>query len=240
MKIGVSRIASALRNRAGFGEGTPQQDSMRAKWADGEIWTHGRILLYATQPFRFLRFCQSVKLALCRTFRFAVFPEGRSCPGVSPRRCFAHVIAKSYSIRTVIQFWGCIIVVTRFWQTKRANYTEHQKSAGAWLSLQNDVLCNRLWKSKSGSASYSSRQQNQRRSGAVRHFRCTDTVSDKTDLWWNIGIQLYHHYTDTSLIRQVSESLSPYSEFQRAVFNGIRKRSLYWLGHLGAIYQWVL
>jgi len=45
--------------------------------------------------------------------------------------------------------------------------------------------------SKSGSAFYSSRQQNQRRYGAVRHFRCTDTVSDETDLWWNIGIQLF-------------------------------------------------
>ena len=94
--------------------------------------------------------------------------------------------------------------------------------------------------SKSSSAFYSSRQQNQRRGGAVRYFRCTDTVSDETDLWWNIGIQLCHHYTDTSLIRQVSECLSLYSEFQRAVFNGIEKRSLYWLGHLGAIYQRVL
>ena len=33
---------------------------------------------------------------------------------------------------------------------------------------------------------------------------------------------------------------SIYSEFQRAVFNRIRKRSLHWLGHLGAIYQRVL
>ena len=48
---------------------------------------------------------------------------------------------------------------------------------------------------------------------------------------------MFHHYTDTSLIRQVSECLSLYSEFQRAVFNGGEKRSLYWLGHLGAIYQ---
>ena len=94
--------------------------------------------------------------------------------------------------------------------------------------------------SKSGSASYSSRQQNQRRGGAVRRFRCADTVSDETDLWWNIGIQLFHHYTDTSLIRQDSQCLSLYSEFQRAIFNGSRKRSLYWLGHLGAIYQRVL
>ena len=54
------------------------------------------------------------------------------------------------------------------------------------------------------------------------------------------GLPLYHHYTDASLIRQDSECLSLYSEFQRAVFNGIEKRSLYWLGHLGAIYQRVL
>ena len=94
--------------------------------------------------------------------------------------------------------------------------------------------------SKSGSASYSSRQQNQRLGGAVRHFRCTDTVSDETDLWWNIGIQLYHHYTNTSLMCQDSECLSLYSEFQRAVFNGIIKRFLYWLGHLGANCQRVL
>ena len=32
-----------------------------------------------------------------------------------------------------------------------------------------------------------------------------------------------HHYTDTSLIRQDSECLSLYSEFQRPVFNGIEK-----------------
>lgn len=100
--------------------------------------------------FVFLHFCQSVKLVLCRTFDFAVLPECRSCPRISPRRCFAHIIAKSYPIQTVIQLWWCTVVVTRFWQTKRADYTEHQKSAGAWLSLQNDVLCNQLWRIKVG------------------------------------------------------------------------------------------
>ena len=35
------------------------------------------------------------------------------------------------------------------------------------------------------------------------------------------GLPLCHHYTDTSLIRQASECLSLYSEFQRAIFNGI-------------------
>ena len=98
--------------------------------------------------------------------------------------------------------------------------------------------------SKSGSAFYNSRQQNQRRSGAVRHFRCTDTVSDEPTYGGTLvfsclcsGSPLCHHYTDTSLIRQDSECLSLYSEFQRPVFNGIEKRSLYWLGHLGANYQ---
>jgi len=51
------------------------------------------------------------------------------------------------------------------------------------------------------------------------------------------GSPLCHHYTDTSLIRQDSECLSLYSEFQRAKINGIRKRSLYSLGHLEANYQ---
>lgn len=107
--------------------------------------------------------------------------------------------------------------MTRFGQTKRADYTEHQKSAGAWLSLQNDVLCNRLWRSKSGSASYSSRQQNQRRGGAVRHFRYTDTVSDEptnyVSIWSNISIQLLcsgvplcHYYTDNVLWRQACKA----------------------------------
>ena len=35
--------------------------------------------------------------------RFAVLPECCSCPGISPQRCLAHIIAKSYPIRTVIQ-----------------------------------------------------------------------------------------------------------------------------------------
>ena len=33
------------------------------------------------------------------------------------------------------------------------------------------------------------------------------------------------------------QALSLYSEFQRAIVNGNRKRSLYWLGHLDANYQ---
>ena len=57
-----------------------------------------------------------------------------------------------------------------FGENKIADYTEHQKSAGASLSLQNDVLCNRLWKSKSGSASSCPRQQNQMRGGTDRYL----------------------------------------------------------------------
>ena len=66
-------------------------------------------------------------------------------------------------------------------------------------------------------------------------------------IWSNISIQLLcsgvplcHYYTDNVLCRQGCEALSLYSEFQRAKINGSRKRSLYWLGQLGAIYQRVL
>ena len=59
----------------------------------------------------------------------------------------AHIMAslhrRTYPIRTVIQ-------LSDVEKTKRADYTEHQKSAGASLSLQSDVLCNRLWKFKVG------------------------------------------------------------------------------------------
>lgn len=67
--------------------------------------------------------------------------------------------------------------------------------------------------SKSVSALYSSHQQNQRRGGAVRHFRCTDTVSDEptnyVSTWSNIYIQLsatvdllHQYYTNDVLFRQ--------------------------------------
>lgn len=46
-------------------------------------------------------------------------------------------------------------------------------------------------KSKSGSAFYSSRQQKQRRGGAVRYFRCTDIVSDDSDLCFNLVEHFY-------------------------------------------------
>ena len=59
-------------------------------------------------------------------------------------------------------------------------------------------------KSKSGSASYNSCQQNQRRGGAVRYFRCTDTVSDKSDfhkICLNISIfSLYVDKLSTTLL----------------------------------------
>ena len=35
----------------------------------------------------------------------AGLPEPRSCPGVSPRRRLAHVIAKSYPVQPIIRFW---------------------------------------------------------------------------------------------------------------------------------------
>jgi len=71
--------------------------------------------------------------------------------------------------------------------------------------------------SKSCSAFYSSRQQNQRCYGAVRYFLCTDTVRMKSThggtfvfSYFFSGSSLCHRYTYTSLVRQVSECLSLY------------------------------
>ena len=94
------------------------------------------------------------------------------------------VFAKSYPIQTVIQLSDVEKQKEPITQSikNRREYTSRFKVMSYVIGSEN---------SKSGSAFYSSRQQNQRRGGAVRHFRCADTVSDKTDLWWNIGIQLF-------------------------------------------------
>ena len=41
--------------------------------------------------------CSILYTATCR------FTRNSSCPGISPQRCLAHIIAKSYHFRTVIQ-----------------------------------------------------------------------------------------------------------------------------------------
>ena len=148
-----------------------------------------------------------------------VVPARESHPDVaSLRSSQSHIsFGRSFNFEDVLSSW-------LNWDKQKEPITQsikNRREHGSRFKVMFYVIGSE--NSKSGSASYSSRQQNQRRGGAVRHFRCADTVSDDSDLWWNIGIQLYHHYTDTSLIRQVSESLSLYSEFQRAVFNGSRK-----------------
>ena len=163
----------------------------------------------STLPSLFV-FCVFAKVS---NWHFGVLCVLPFYPNVVPARESHPDVASLMSSQSHISFrrsfnFGCRTGWMFLRKTKRADYTEHQKSAGAWLSLQNDVLCNRLWKSKSGSASYSSRQQNQRRGGAVRHFRCTDTVSDEptnyVSIWSNISIQLFmyvwidfprHYYT---------------------------------------------
>ena len=75
-----------------------------------------------------------------------VVPARESHPGVS------FSLVRSYrgitSPENISHSDGHSVVECR--KNKRADYTEHQESAGAWLSLQNDVLCNRLWKFKVG------------------------------------------------------------------------------------------
>ena len=87
--------------------------------------------------------------------------------------------------------------------------------------------------SKSGSASYGSCLQNQRRGWAVRHFsehRIRVGQTRHFSIWSNSlfsclcsGEPLCHYYTSNVLCRQGWETLSLYSEFQKANFNGCRK-----------------
>ena len=78
-----------------------------------------------------------------------------------------------------------------------------------------------------------SRQQNQRRGGAVRYFRSVPMLCRiaptsllRAEHFIRLlcsGVPLCHYYTDNVLCRQGCEALSLYSEFQKANFNGCRK-----------------
>ena len=59
---------------------------------------------------------------------------------------------------------------------------------------------------------------------------CRTNPTNYVSIWWNISIQLLcsgvplcHYYTDNVLCRQGCKTLSLYSEFQKANFNGCRK-----------------
>ena len=129
---------------------------------------------------------------------------------------------------------GCRTGWMFFRKTKRADYTEHQESAGAWLSLQNAVLCNRLWKIKVGFCFLPAPAN--RTKGVVEQFgifvayRCCVGLLRLLYYGSNIfiqllcsGVPLCHYYTDNVLCRQGCKTLSLYSEFQKANFNGCRK-----------------
>ena len=184
-------------------------------------------MLYANQPFRFLRFCQSVKLTISRTLRFAVLPECRSCPGVSPRRCFAHVIAKSYPIRTVIQLLDVEKQKEPITQSIR-NRREHNSRFKMMFYVIGSEDQSRVLLHTAPA---------NRTKGVVEQFGtfgvpilCRTNPTNYVSIWWNISIQLLcsgvplcHYYTDNVLCRQGCKTLSLYSEFQKANFNGCRK-----------------
>ena len=54
---------------------------------------------------------------------FCRFTRNSSCSGISPQRCLAHIIAKSYHFRTVIQLSRC----TREKHPSRGKGLERQK-----------------------------------------------------------------------------------------------------------------
>ena len=115
------------------------------------------------------------------------FLPGSLTPAFRSPWC-AHIVAslhqRTYPIRTVIQ-----LLDVEKQKEPITQSTKNRRERGSRFKVMFYVIGSE--NPKSGSALYSSRQQNQRRGGAVRHFRCADTVSDETDLWWNIGIQLF-------------------------------------------------
>ena len=131
------------------------------------------------------------------------FLPGSLTPAFRSPWC-AHIVAAlrwgTYPIRTVIQLSNVEKQKEPITQSIR-NRREHNSRFKVMFYVIGSE------DSKSGSAFYSSRQQNQRRGGAVRHFRCTNTVSDKSDshkICLNILIQFLcvdklprHHYTNS-------------------------------------------
>ena len=94
--------------------------------------------------------------------------------------------------------------------------------------------------------SYCSRQQNQRRSGAVRHFRCTDTVSGRPDISQygrTVYSVVYVAANRCAIIIQIMchavKVASPLTIFEipKGKFQRLQKNSLYLLGRFQEKYQ---
>ena len=73
------------------------------------------------------------------------FLPGNLTPALlrSYRRKVVSPFRRSFNFEIGICFMG-VAPCQIFCENKKADYAEHHKLAGAWLSLQSDVLCNRL------------------------------------------------------------------------------------------------
>ena len=95
----------------GLGKALPNKIPWRAKWADGEIWAHGRILLYATQPFRFFVFAKvqnwHIAVLLISPFYPNVVPARESHPGVASLMSSpSHIpFGRSFNFEDVLSLW---------------------------------------------------------------------------------------------------------------------------------------
>ena len=134
----------------------------------------------STLPSLFV-FCVFAKVS---NWHFAVLCVLPFYPNVVPARESHPGVASLLSSQSHISFrrsfnFGCR-TGWMFWGKQKEPITQsikNRRERGSRFKVMFYVIGSE--NSKSGSAFYSSRQQNQRRSGAVRHFRCTDTVSDE-------------------------------------------------------------
>ena len=160
------------------------------------------------------------------------FLPGSLTPAFRSPWC-AHIVAslrqRTYLIRTVIQLLNVE-------KTKRADYTEHQESAGAWLSLQSDVLCNRLWKFKVGFCFLPA--PTNRTKGVMEQFGTSGVqipcrMKPTYSIWSNSlfsclcsGEPLCHYYTDNVLCRQGCKPSHYIRNFKRWISTDVEKFSL--------------
>ena len=151
------------------------------------------------------------------------FLPGSLTPAFRSPWC-AHIVAslrrRTYPIRTVIQLLDVEKQKEPITQSIK-NRREH----GSRFKVMFYVIGSE--NSKSGSVFYDSRQQNQRRGGAVRYFRSVPMLCRiaPTSLLWVehfirllcSGVPLCHYYTDNVLCRQGCKPSHYIRNFKRQI-----------------------
>ena len=107
------------------------------------IQLYGKYIIYQFTIIK--NICSFVNIFLQISCRFT---RNSSCPGISPQRCLARIIAKSYHFQTVIKFSRCIKskkVLTSDEQRKGLlSSVPHKRKQKNTAEISTDCLCSYL------------------------------------------------------------------------------------------------